>query len=116
VNGLPELLATSEAEGRVELELDVPADCPWFDGHFARMPILPGVIQVGWAVHYAHTLFGFGPGVTGLEQVKFRRPVGPGTHLTLILKPDPARRRVRYEYRAGEQSCSSGVLEFGEQA
>lgn len=116
MKGLPELLAKHETEGRAELELRVPADCPWFEGHFSQMPILPGVIQVGWAVHYAHALFGFGPGVTGLEQVKFKRPVGPAAHLVLTLKPDAAKRRVRYEYKEGDQSCSAGVLEFGEGA
>lgn len=116
MKGLPELLSKREAEGRAELELHVPAGCPWFEGHFSRMPILPGVIQVGWVVHYAHQLFGFGPGLTGLEQVKFRRPVGPDARLFLTLKPDAAKRRVRYEYREGGQSCSAGVLEFGDGA
>jgi len=112
MKGLPEVLARRDEHGSVELELTVPADCPWFEGHFSRMPILPGVIQVGWVVHYAHSIFGFGPGVAGLEQVKFKRPVGPGARLTLMLKPDTAKRRVRYEYRVSGESASSGVLEF----
>src|SRR6185312_8106528 len=116
MRGLPEKLAQREVEGRTELELSVPDDCVWLDGHFPGIPILPGVIQVGWAAHYAHTCFGFGPGVAALEQVKFKRPVEPGMRLTLTLKPDTARHRVRYEYRAGGDICSSGVLQFGEPA
>ena len=116
MKGPPGILARREHDGRTELDLSVPADCPWFEGHFPEMPILPGVVQVGWAAHYAHTLFGLGPGVAALEQVKFKRPVGPGMRLTLTLKPDAARRRVHYEYREGDQPCSSGVLQFGEEA
>src|SRR6185503_20476174 len=106
-------LAERETEGRIELELEVQAANPWFEGHFPQMAILPGVVQIGWAVHLSHARFGFGPGVSVMEQVKFKRPVQPGIRLTLTLKPDAERRRVRYEYREGEQTCSSGVLEFG---
>jgi len=113
VKGLPEILARRETEGRCELDLEVPASNPWFEGHFPAMAILPGVIQLGWAAHYAHELHGYGPEVTALEQVKFKRPIQPGARLTLLLKPDPEKRKVRYEYRDSETVCSSGVLDFG---
>jgi 3-hydroxymyristoyl/3-hydroxydecanoyl-(acyl carrier protein) dehydratase len=114
MNGLPRLLARRETDGRIELDIEVPADNPWFEGHFPGYAILPGVVQIGWAAHLGHELFGFGPEVSGMEQIKFKRPILPGARLTLSLKPDLAAGRLRYEYRDGEQSCSSGSLNFSQ--
>ena len=75
--------------------------------------ILPGVIQVGWAAHFAHALHGLGPGVISMDQVKFKRPILPGARITLTLKPDAAARKLRYEYKDAEHAYSSGSLHFG---
>ncbi|MGH8400145.1 MAG: 3-hydroxyacyl-ACP dehydratase FabZ family protein, partial [Gammaproteobacteria bacterium] len=96
-----------------ELELGIEADNPWFEGHFPGQPILPGVVQIGWAVHFAHTLHGLGPEVANLEQIKFRRPIFPGTRLTLQLTPSADGQKLRYEYRDAEASYSSGTLDYG---
>jgi len=113
MRGLPEILARRETDGGCELDLEVPPSNHWFEGHFPAMAILPGVVQLGWAAHYAREMQGYGPEVTTLEQVKFKRPIQPGARLTLLLKADPVKRKVRYEYRDGETVCSSGVLDFG---
>ena len=113
MNGLPKILAERRAEGSTELDIEVPKDNPWFEGHFPVFAILPGVVQIGWAVHYAGTLHGLGPAVSSLDQVKFRRPILPGARLTLHLKPDLRAGRLRYEYRDAQTSYSSGTLNFG---
>ena len=110
---LPRLLARRDADGCTELDLEVQPDNGWFEGHFPQFAILPGVVQIGWAAHFAHEMHGLGPGVTSMDQVKFKRPILPGTCLTLVLKPDAAAQKVRYEYRGPQSSYSSGVLQFG---
>ena len=111
--GLPKITAERRSPERCEFEILVEPENPWFRGHFPGFAILPGVVQIGWAEHYARTLYGFDGGIAALEQVKFRRPIQPGAKLTLALRPDAAVRRVRYEYRDAEASYSSGVLQFG---
>jgi len=113
MNGLPSVLARRDAQGCSELDLEVQAGNPWFAGHFPEMAILPGVVQIGWAAHFGHTLYGFGPGVTLMEQVKFRRPILPGARVTLSLKADVTAGRLRYEYKDAEHAFSSGNLRFG---
>jgi 3-hydroxymyristoyl/3-hydroxydecanoyl-(acyl carrier protein) dehydratase len=113
MNGLPTLLARRDADGRTELDLEVQPGNAWFAGHFPEMAILPGVVQIGWAAHFAHTLYGLGPGVTLMEQVKFRRPILPGARVTLTLKADVAAGKLRYEYKDAEYAYSSGSLHFG---
>ncbi|HEV2110659.1 MAG TPA: hydroxymyristoyl-ACP dehydratase [Gammaproteobacteria bacterium] len=112
MNGLPTVRRQTRDAERSELELLVDADNPWFQGHFPQFAILPGVVQIGWAEHYARTLYGLEPGIAALEQVKFKRPILPGAELLLILKPDLGARKIRYEYRDAEMSYSSGILSF----
>jgi 3-hydroxymyristoyl/3-hydroxydecanoyl-(acyl carrier protein) dehydratase len=114
VNGLPQVLARRESDGRTELDLAVQSDNPWFEGHFPQLAILPGVVQIGWAAHFAHALHGLGPGMTSMDQIKFKRPISPGARITLTLKSDAAARKVRYEYKDAEFVYSSGTLQFGD--
>ncbi len=43
---------------RVLLALTVPDDLLYFDGHFRVAPVLPGVVQVDWAIHYGRLHLG----------------------------------------------------------
>lgn len=109
---LPQLLARRDLDGYSELDLAVQADNRWFEGHFPRFAILPGVVQIGWAAHFAHEMYGLGPGVLLMDQVKFKRPILPDARVTLTLKPDLAARKLRYEFKDAEFSYSSGTLQF----
>ncbi len=111
MNGLPTLLKRRDEAGRIELELEVSKANRWFDGHFPEFAILPGVVQIGWAAHFAHSLCALGPGISGMEHIKFKRPILPGAQLVLSLKPEAD--RIRYEFREGDQTCSSGILLYG---
>lgn len=112
MNGLPKVLEERRSAECSELRIRVEEGNPWFQGHFPGFAILPGVVHIGWAEHYACALYGLDRRIAALEQVKFRRPIVPGLELTLVLRPDLARRKLRYEYRDGEVSYSSGVLAF----
>lgn len=113
MNGLPTIVSQRRDAERSELEILVEAGNPWFEGHFPQFPILPGVVQIGWAEHFAQTLYGFATGVSVVEQVKFKRPILPGTRLTLVLRPDMRAHKLRYEYRDADTTYSVGTLNFG---
>jgi 3-hydroxymyristoyl/3-hydroxydecanoyl-(acyl carrier protein) dehydratase len=113
MNGLPTIVSQHRDAERSELEILVDLSNPWFDGHFPQFAILPGVVQIGWAEHFARALYGFDTGVSLLEQIKFKRPILPGARLTLVLKPDMPARKLRYEYRDADTSYSTGMLNFG---
>lgn len=112
MNGLPVIIGQRRSGLKSELDILVAPDCPWFEGHFPGQPILPGVVQVGWVVHFAGELHGYKHAVHELEQVKFKHPILPGAKLTLRLTADPDRHRLRYEYHDGITSVSSGTLNF----
>lgn len=111
MKALPEIVERRIGTDAGELVLRVTAGCPWFEGHFPAHAILPGVVQIGWAAHFAAEIFVLDGGVLALERVKFKRIIEPDALLTLQLARNGL--TVRYNYRDGDLSCSSGQLRFG---
>ncbi|MGH8307424.1 MAG: hypothetical protein ACRER0_04045 [Gammaproteobacteria bacterium] len=109
---LPQVLYREVADDSAYLELDIRSDLGWFADHFPGHPILPGVVQLAWAVHFSSEIFGCGPDVRAVEQLKFKRPIGPGRHITLRLTRRIADAAVSFEYCDAQTSFSSGNLKF----
>jgi 3-hydroxymyristoyl/3-hydroxydecanoyl-(acyl carrier protein) dehydratase len=94
----------------LEATLFVPYDLRIFDGHFETVPVLPGVLQIGWALELAQGhLAGIGS-LQGITAVKFRRLVRPGMELNLAIHRDEPQRELQFDYRHGGQATSSGRL------
>jgi acyl-coenzyme A synthetase/AMP-(fatty) acid ligase len=93
---------------RIELDLFIAADLPQLDGHFPGFPVVPGVALVDWAARLALRYLQIGDGVARALQVKFRRIVAPDNLITLVLEHHPARNRLAFTYRQGEQIFASG--------
>lgn len=109
----PELLnSTNSAEHSFSLELFVPHNLSWFDGHFPGRPILPGVVQTHWANHYGQQVFGQLGRFSHLEMIKFQQVISPGKHLQLQLKWNPEKHKLSFSYLRGEQKLSSGRIAF----
>ena len=49
----PEIISQSIAPARAEFEIAVPDDLFFLQGHFPQQPILPGVVQIHWAIMLA---------------------------------------------------------------
>lgn len=97
-------------------ELRVPPSLVHFAGHFPGCPILPGVVQVDWAVRLAGGEIGAPHAVCSIDHLKFKAPVLPGAVLVLSLAHDAERRRVRFAFRRGERDCTSGTIVYAEAA
>ncbi len=86
--------------------LFVPPELPCFRGHFPNRPILPGVLQLDWAVELADALW---PKQTradhfaGLARLKFKAPVEPGAMLAIRLTLAPGGATLKIE------SCDSDL-------
>lgn len=93
----------------VRMKLAIPADLDAFQGHFPGEPILPGVVQVDWAVRFATEHFATAPAACDF-QVKFRQVVRPDHDLALTLTLDGQRRHVAFEYRVANDIVSSGKI------
>ncbi len=100
---------------RVRVDVKLPEDWSWFDGHFEGFPVLAGAVQLKELVLpvVARAFPGLGS-VVALHHVKFSGRIVPGDALTVALERAPSRPRVRFEIRRHGELCSSGTLAFGD--
>ena len=56
----PIVLRESVEPGRAAIALHVPRDLDYFAGHFPGAPVLPGVVQIQWALELARRYLGVG--------------------------------------------------------
>ncbi|MCC6464256.1 MAG: hypothetical protein IT463_02820 [Planctomycetes bacterium] len=85
----------------------------FFQGHFPERPVLPAVVQVAAAVHFAGLLLGGPQRLAEVTRAKFQSPTGPGVELALQLvvdAPEPGRTRVRASLHDGDTEVSELVL------
>jgi 3-hydroxymyristoyl/3-hydroxydecanoyl-(acyl carrier protein) dehydratase len=98
---------TGDQTARVRLA--VPPNHEAFAGHFPNQKILPGIIQLDWAIQLAATCFGFEPRPAVQVRVKFMQIIGPDpTDLSLSLRYDPSKAELTFEYRNGDTVASRG--------
>ncbi|HJV90442.1 MAG TPA: hypothetical protein VJ623_09070 [Holophagaceae bacterium] len=88
------------------------AEHPAYRGHFPGDPILPGVVQVEWALRLGEAAFGPFGAFQGLEHLKFQGTITPGEAITLTLGWDADRRELAFEYAAPEGLKSKGFARY----
>ncbi len=107
----PEVLGQQTLDDTLHLALQVPPDLAYFTGHFPKVPVLPGVVQVDWAMQLGQRLLALPPRFAGMEVLKFQQLVRPGDRLNLTLRFDAVRGKLYFAYHNQEQApCSSGRL------
>jgi 3-hydroxymyristoyl/3-hydroxydecanoyl-(acyl carrier protein) dehydratase len=103
---------TSETAATVQLAL--PGDHTAFAGHFPGRPVLPGVVQVDWAVRLGSTCFGYRFRPATRVRVKFMRIIDPRlAGVSVSLRHDPVRGEIAFEYRVDATIASTGSAWFG---
>lgn len=94
----PVLIDVKMAQGHVDAQLLVTPDLAGFAGHFPDFPILPGVVQLDWAVHYAQEFLLLDEPVVRVERLKFTCPISPNTPLQLSLVYDAGKAAVDFRF------------------
>ncbi len=108
----PIVVAKRVAQPEATLELEIPADLEYFRGHFAGAPVVPGVVQIKWAVDAARRDLAADGDVIGMEALKFQRALLPGAVVTLALKWLAADGKLYFSYTSAVARYSSGRLLF----
>ncbi|NKI69566.1 AMP-binding protein [Collimonas pratensis] len=98
---------------RVLLELAVPPDLLYFDGHFAEAAILPGVVQVDWAVSYGREYFPLAPQFLSMHALKFQRVITPGMVVQLELLHDLQKSSLSFRMFSAAGQHAGGRIAFG---
>lgn len=113
---LPEVLAVRrrlEGNERVILDLHVPADIIHFSGHFPGLAILPGVVQIDWAVRFACRHFRLSGKFSMMENIKFQSLILPDARLELVLCKNDEKAGVEFSFTSSQRKHSTGRIVFG---
>lgn len=103
-----------QAHARIDLQLFLPESLLYLQGHFPGLAILPGIVQLDWAIRYGRRYLGIGDGAATTVQVKFHRPIRPNREIALSLCYAAERKRLSFECREAAEVCSSGQIVFDE--
>ena len=107
---LPLLQGGAISVATAELQLKIPECLLYFPDHFPAYPILPGVVQIGWAEYYAKLLFAIGTPFSNMEGIKFVKPIPPGVELTLQLTWKADCGKLYFNFTSAAYNYSSGRL------
>lgn len=108
----PDVRAVRRSGQAVELDLLIPETLEFFTDHFPGFPLLPGVVQVDWAIRYGREHLRIAGDFRRLRNVKFLHPILPGARVTLTLSPENAT-DLAFTYRNVRRTCSAGHAVFG---
>jgi len=94
------------------LELFVSPHQAAFDGHFRKLPVLAGVVQVDWAIMLARRIFGMQCIFSRMEAIKFLRVYQPGPMLRLTMQWNAERLLLTFRFESDTSTHSSGRIFF----
>lgn len=110
-------LSDDVARGKqVILDLHIPPSLVHFAGHFPGLPIVPGVVQIDWVMHYAREHLGLSGHFKALENIKFLTPLQPDARLELHLTWIDTSRRLEFVFKTPQRTYASGRFVMGEAA
>jgi 3-hydroxymyristoyl/3-hydroxydecanoyl-(acyl carrier protein) dehydratase len=93
-------------------QVSIPADSPWFQGHFPGDPMLPGIAQLHLVMDAIRASLGRGVRLVGLKRVRFKRVIRPEETIEIAAEPVPDKPgMIRFQLMIdGENACSGLML------
>ncbi|MDA1075504.1 MAG: hypothetical protein O3A63_12195 [Proteobacteria bacterium] len=107
----PQVLSVRKTVQRLQIEMLVPADLAYFQGHFPTQPILPGVAQILWVARFVQRWLAPSMIFQHMDRVKFKSLIYPGDELMLDVRCIPT--GVSYQYLRAGRVVGSGYLISG---
>lgn len=100
-HGIPAETVMSRKETQekteVELEVKIPLESDYFDGHFPELKILPAVALIDLTAHFASRYFGVKASCPDIKRFKFSEKILPGRTLVIKMKHEAASNKVSFE-------------------
>ncbi len=106
----PAIEVIERSAKRTILSLDLKPDLHWFQGHFPGSPVLPGIVQVFWAVKMAARYMNVEAVPEDHLRVKFRQVLVPPIGVRLALNVDQAKQQLRFTFESEKGLHSQGRL------
>ncbi len=103
------------SDGEIKARVCVPADSPWFDGHFPQAPVLPGVAQLGMVHDFLCRWFNRRLPVTRVGRVRFKQMIRPDQPLILTVTTGDANGNHSFRICGDEGLICSGLIRLDAQ-
>ena len=97
----PDVRVLAVDEAARSLRIEVVPELACFDGHFPGRPVLPGIVQLQWAIEQAQAAWDELGAPLQIANLKFVRPVAPPATLELSLARVNAE-RVDFTFQNGD--------------
>lgn len=105
------IVVDEQIEGTAaKLLLEVPGDLVWFRGHFPDQPILPGVVQIKWALSFAERCLNLACAFAGMDTLKFQHVIRPNDRVSLTLEYLEDAHKLRFAFDSPHGRHSSGSI------
>lgn len=108
----PIVLDREVGPSTLNLKLEMQPDLIYFDGHFDEHAVLPGVVQLDWAINFAREAFGFTQSFERVEALKFFQVICANERVDLELRFEPERSRLHFRYSGETHDHSAGRVLF----
>jgi 3-hydroxymyristoyl/3-hydroxydecanoyl-(acyl carrier protein) dehydratase len=112
----PRVLRETVDGSTVRIDFVVPDDLEYFDGHFPGVPIVPGVVQIKWAIESARRCLTISGAVARIEALKFQQIMQAGAQITLQLEYAAESRKLYFAFESEQARHSSGRIVLAESA
>ncbi len=83
--GFPRTLSINADGPRTRILLEASPSLCWFRGHFPKQPVLPGIVQLHWAILVGRALYGFESVPREIKRLKFKKVIIPPRKLELVV-------------------------------
>lgn len=111
---VPEILAIhTESASRCRIDMRIQPELAFFAGHFPGLPILPGVVQLHWAMLYGREYTPATGVFLSMENIKFLAVVLPEMRLSLSLDWQAEKQVLSFEYASADKKYSAGRMLLG---
>lgn len=108
----PEVDHVEHSEDTLTLSLTIPESVYYFSGHFPQASILPGVVQVHWALYYINQYFSMQViDYKSVDVLKFQLVIKPNSQLKLCITK-LSDNKFSFSYRSENGSHSSGRVVY----
>ena len=104
------LLSENNEIGEYILTGTVPLDLAYFGGHFQQFPLVPGAIEIHWAVSLAKKFYSENWQIERIENLKFQQFIRPNDLITIRLAEDKIKNKIQFQISVGEKNCAGGRI------
>lgn len=113
---LPDITLAHADATQIKERWRIQPDLFYFEGHFPDTPILPGVVQLNWAIERGRKHFPVTGRFLRLEALKFQQPIMPEYVLDVELNWNAEKHALSFAIHSASGSHSSGRIVFGGRA